>query len=453
VAAGALAHYTLESPLALVPLVVALPVVLYFAFRHAMGRVDDQVRHLSDLSRLYLSVIEALAHTIDARDQVTHGHVHRVQRRVLELAREIGVTDEKELKALEVAALLHDMGKLGVPEHILNKPGKLSPAEFEKMKGHASIGAEILAPIDFGYPVVPIVRHHHESWDGSGYPDRLAGTAIPIGARLLSVVDCFDALTSDRPYRRGLSEAQALAMLVERRGTGYDPDVVDALVRLNQRSPETRQTESAPAAPVLAARDQVETPAGRSEAELSDAAAGMAALIDLGRALSSARGDAAVDAVDKWFDRVMPGSTWVVYERRSTDDEVEATVGGGAEWEVLAGRRTPVANRVTGWVVANQAAVANADAALDLEELAHVCTTPVRYCSSAPLVHAGRQFGAITVYSPWEGAFGEHHARLLEAVASAVAALIAAGEIAGAIGLMPARQPQVAYVPVGHSVS
>ncbi len=404
VAAGALAHYTLESPLALVPLVIALPVVLYFAFRHAMGRVDDQVRHLSDLSKLYLSVIEALAHTIDARDQVTHGHVCRVQRRVLELAREIGVTDEKELKALEVAALLHDMGKLGVPEHILNKPGRLSPAEFEKMKIHASIGADILAPIDFGYPVVPIVRHHHENWDGSGYPDRLAGTAIPIGARLLSVVDCFDALTSDRPYRRGLSDAQALAMLVERRGTGYDPDVVDALVRLNQRSPETRQTESAPTTAVLAARDQGETPASRSEAEWPDATAGMAALIDLGRALSSARGDAAVRAIGTCFERMMPGSTWVVYERRSTDDEVEATVGGGAEWGLLAGRRIPVANRVTGWVVANQAAVANADAALDLEELAHACTTPVRYCSSAPLVHAGRQLGAITVYSPWEGA-------------------------------------------------
>jgi putative nucleotidyltransferase with HDIG domain len=453
VAAGALAHYTLESPLALVPLVIALPVVLYFAFRHAMGRVDDQVRHLSDLSKLYLSVIEALAHTIDARDQVTHGHVCRVQRRVLELAREIGVTDEKDLKALEVAALLHDMGKLGVPEHILNKPGRLSPAEFEKMKIHASIGADILAPIDFGYPVVPIVRHHHENWDGSGYPDRLAGTAIPIGARLLSVVDCFDALTSDRPYRRGLSEAQALAMLVERRGTGYDPEVVDALVRLNQRSPEAGQTESAPAAAVLAARDQAEIPACRLEAELPDAAAGMAALIDLGRALSSAGGAAAVDVIGNWFDRVMPGSTWVVYERRSTEDEVEATVGGGLEWEVLAGRRIPVANRVTGWVVANQAAVANADAALDLEELAHACTTPVRYCSSAPLVHAGRQLGAITVYSPWESGFREHHARLLEAVASAVAALIAAGEITSAIGLMPARQLQSVCAPAAHVAS
>jgi putative nucleotidyltransferase with HDIG domain len=453
VAAGALAHYTLDSPLVLVPLVVALPAVLYFAFRHAMGRVDDQVRHLSDLSKLYLSVIEALAHTIDARDQVTHGHVCRVQRRVLELAREIGVTDEKELKALEVAALLHDMGKLGVPEHILNKPGRLSPAEFEKMKIHASIGADILAPIDFGYPVVPIVRHHHENWDGSGYPDHLAGNAIPLGARLLSVVDCFDALTSDRPYRRGLSEAQALAMLVERRGTGYDPDVVDALVRLQQRSPNAGEADLAPAPSALAERDRAQTSGRRPEGELPDAAVGMSALIDLGRALSTGRGDAAFRAIGTWFERVMPGSTWVVYERRSAEDEVEATVGGGLEWEMLAGRRIPVANRVTGWVVANQASVTNADAALDLEEFVHGCASPVRCCASVPLVAAGRQLGAITVYSPWEAGFLEHHSRMLEAVASAIAALVASGETTCASGVVAGRPPADACVPVGHAVS
>jgi GAF domain-containing protein len=280
-----------------------------------------------------------------------------------------------------------------------------------------------------------------------GYSDTL------LGARLLSAVDCVDALTSDRPYRRGLSEAQALAMLVERRGTGYDPDVVDALVRLHQRSPETRQTESAPAAPVLAARDRADTPARRPEAELPDAAAGMAALIDLGRALSSAQGDGAVRAIGNWFERAMPGSTWVVYERRSSDDEVQATVGGGLGWEMIAGRRIPIANRVTGWVVANQVTVANADAALDLEELVHACATPLRCCASTPLVDRGRPLGALTVYSPWEGGFADHHGRMLEAVASAIGALVASGEITGAIGIMPARQFQIAYVPVAHSVS
>ena len=111
------------------------------------------------------------------------------------------------------------MGKLAVPEYILNKPGKLTPAEFEKMKLHASVGADILSAIEFPYPVVPIVRHHHENWNGTGYPDGISGTDIPIGARILSVVDCFDALTSDRPYRPRLSDSEAVKILLERRGT------------------------------------------------------------------------------------------------------------------------------------------------------------------------------------------------------------------------------------------
>ena len=116
------------------------------------------------------------------------------------------------------------MGKLAIPEYILNKPGKLTPAEFEKMKQHARIGADILSEIDFPYPVVPIVRHHHENWDGSGYPDGLVGDEIPIGARVLSVVDCFDALTSDRPYRPRLPDDEALAILKDRSGVMYGPD-------------------------------------------------------------------------------------------------------------------------------------------------------------------------------------------------------------------------------------
>src|SRR5439155_22505786 len=150
------------------------------------------------------ATIETLAHAIDAKDQVTHGHIRRVQRSAVALARGVGLTDEGQLKAIEAAALLHDIGKLAVPEHILSKPSSLTPAEFDKMKRHANIGADILATVNFPFPIVPIVRHHHENWDGTGYPDSLRGDAIPLGARILSVVDCFDAITSDRPYRSAL---------------------------------------------------------------------------------------------------------------------------------------------------------------------------------------------------------------------------------------------------------
>src|SRR5437762_7317516 len=124
------------------------------------------------------------------------------------------------------------MGKLAVPEYILNKPGTLTAAEFEKMKLHAPVGADILSAIDFPYPVVPIVRHHHENWTGGGYPDGIAGEDIPIGARILSVVDCFDALTSDRPYRRRMTDEDALAILRERSGKMYDPAVVETFTRV-----------------------------------------------------------------------------------------------------------------------------------------------------------------------------------------------------------------------------
>ncbi len=178
-----------------------LLLVLYFTIKTSMDRVEDANNHVEQVNRLYLSTIETLAMAIDAKDQITHGHIRRVQTFAVGLARRLGVTDSNLLKAIEAAALLHDTGKLAVPEYILNKPGKLTAAEFEKMKLHVTVGADILTAIDFPYPVVPIVRCHHENWDGTGYPAGLRGTDIPIGARILSVVDCFDALTSDRPYR------------------------------------------------------------------------------------------------------------------------------------------------------------------------------------------------------------------------------------------------------------
>ena len=184
------------------------------------------------MDHLYLSTVETLAMAIDAKDDVTHNHVRRVQAYAMGLAKELGVVDELMLKAIEAAALLHDTGKLAVPEHILNKPGKLTESEFEQMKLHVDVGADILSLVEFPYPVVPIVRCHHESWDGSGYPRGVSGEDIPIGARILSVVDCFDALTSDRPYRSAMSAEQAFDILRERSGKMYDPRVVETFIAI-----------------------------------------------------------------------------------------------------------------------------------------------------------------------------------------------------------------------------
>lgn len=181
-----------------------------------------------------LSLLEALARTMTARDESMHGHADRVRRYAVALAGEVCLGDHRLIEAIDAAARVHDLGKLGIPDRLLQKPGPLTRDEYEQVKQHALIGADILAAV--GFPdLAVIVRHHHENVDGTGYPDGLRGDDIPMGARVLAIVDCYDALTSDRPYRSALSHASAMAMIQERRGTMYDPEVTDAFLRIIQR--------------------------------------------------------------------------------------------------------------------------------------------------------------------------------------------------------------------------
>jgi putative nucleotidyltransferase with HDIG domain len=181
------------------------------------------------------AAIGALARMMAARDGATHQHAQRVQHFAVALAAEIGIRDDRMLQAIEVGALLHDIGKLGVPDSLLAKPGPLTPAEYERVKQHSAIGADLLSTINFPGPLSLVVRHHHENWDGSGYPDGLRGENIPIGARVLAVVDCYDALTSDRPYRAALPHCSAASMLDERSGSMYDPQIATAFLSIVQR--------------------------------------------------------------------------------------------------------------------------------------------------------------------------------------------------------------------------
>jgi len=176
--------------------------------------------------------LEALADAMASRDGVTHLHAERVQHYALILAKTIQITDGTVLTALETAALLHDVGKLGIPDRLLHKPGPLTRDEYEQVKQHAVLGSNILAGIPSASALARIVRHHHENWDGSGYPDGLSGDDIPLASRVLSIVDCYDALTSDRPYRRALAHDTAVAMICGRRGTMYDPAIADAFLRI-----------------------------------------------------------------------------------------------------------------------------------------------------------------------------------------------------------------------------
>jgi putative nucleotidyltransferase with HDIG domain len=180
-------------------------------------------------------MVEALSRALAARDGLTHQHAERVQHSALTLAHEIGITDAATLDAICVAALLHDIGKLAIPDRVLNKPRPLTKEEYDHVKQHVVIGADILSAVSFPAPVGLIVRHHHENWDGTGYPDGLHGRDIPIGARVLAIVDCYDALTSDRPYRRAISHGCAIAMIHDGRSRMYDPEIVEAFLGIVQR--------------------------------------------------------------------------------------------------------------------------------------------------------------------------------------------------------------------------
>jgi diguanylate cyclase (GGDEF)-like protein/putative nucleotidyltransferase with HDIG domain len=421
--------YNRRIDIGYIGVIVPLLLVLYFTFKTTISRVEDADRHLEQLNRLYLSTIETLAMAIDAKDQVTHGHIRRVQAHATSLAKEVGVRDEKLLKAIEAAALLHDMGKLAVPEYILNKPGKLTHTEFEKMKLHASVGADILSAIEFPYPVVPIVRHHHENWDGTGYPAGIKATAIPIGARILAVVDCFDALTSDRPYRPKLSDEEALAILWERRGTMYDPMIVDTFFRVHSTT-ETEIPRQGPPSDVLntIARSRRAAPTAHTPATPAEVTAGadeMLTVYELARALAGqvGFGDAG-DVIGKHLRRLIPAAVCVFYVYDDATDELEARHVVGDASLTIRGLRMGLGQKLSGWVAANRQTILNSDAALDFGEAAQSSSPPLRSCLSTPLVFNEELIGVLSLYSSHLNGFNDDHRRVIEVVARQVAHIV-----------------------------
>ena len=406
-----------EAGLGAAVVVLPLLVVLHLTLQSSFGRLDDARTHLAQVDRLYLSTVETLAMAIDAKDDVTHSHVRRVQAYALGLARALGVTDEPTLKGIEAAALLHDTGKLAVPEHILNKPGKLSEAEFEQMKRHVDVGADILSLVEFPYPVVPIVRCHHENWDGSGYPRGVAGTDIPIGARILSVVDCFDALTSDRPYRSALSDEAAFDILRARRGNMYEPLVVDTFIRVHRELVEqmasfpphdalrqiTRSAVGQPPPPVPI----LVTPDGVSDdilafVSLARLSSGDASLGDVLSLASGLMRDLAPSATIGWYV-IDDGNAYVTLRHAS-----------GPSARQLTGTTIRVGDGVSGWVAANRQVMLNSEASLDLGEQA-LSGSPLRYALSVPLITRESLVGTITLYA--EAVFTDSQSRLVQIIA------------------------------------
>jgi diguanylate cyclase (GGDEF)-like protein/putative nucleotidyltransferase with HDIG domain len=428
--AALLVTYTRHLDIWSLVIIVPLLVVSYLTFRTAMGRVEDTNQHLEQLNRLYLSTVETLAMAIDAKDQVTHGHIRRVQVFAMQLARHLGVKDITLIRAIEAAALLHDMGKLAVPEYILNKPGKLTQAEFEKMKLHATVGADILSAIDFPYPVVPIVRHHHENWNGTGYPSGLKGTDIPIGARILSVVDCYDALTSDRPYRPRLTDDEAMNILRERRGSMYDPLIVDTFARMLptlRLDPASPKSSEAAFRQIASARRTISDDTASPVLETIAASSGeMLTIYELVSSLvGHATTDDLGDVISAHVRRLIPSALCVFYiiDDRTAELEAKHAVGVGAD--VLLGTRIPVGQRLSGWVAAHRRTILNADAILDFGEAVRSGALKLRSGLSTPLISEDNLFvGVLTLYSAEPNAFTDDHCRIIEAIAQQIATSI-----------------------------
>jgi putative nucleotidyltransferase with HDIG domain len=413
-----------------VAIIIPVLAVFYLTLHASFGRLEDARRHLAKVDRLYLSTVETLAMAIDAKDDVTHSHVRRVQAFSMGLAKALGVSDEPTLKAIEAAALLHDTGKLAVPEHILNKPGGLTSSEFDQMKLHVDVGADILSLVDFPYPVVPIVRCHHENWDGSGYPRGVKGEDIPIGARILSVADCFDALTSDRPYRRALTDAAALDIIRERRGRMYDPHVVDTFIacyagiEVARDAPEqsnvlaqitkARQPSTPPLQPAtVAASDDV-----LAFVSMARLAAGNAELSDV-LALSS-----------NLVRNLVPASSGAWFIADASRIALVAAEAFGPCAAQLRGQTVRVGEGLTGWVAANRQPIVNSDPALDVEGRLAASGLRIESCLSVPLLAGDTLVGVLSLYVEGHKAFSDDVSRLVQMIAPHIAAAISQAKTA-----------------------
>jgi putative nucleotidyltransferase with HDIG domain len=420
--AALLVSYTRSIDLAAVSIILPLLVISYLTHRASLGRVQDAQRHVDQVNELYMSTIEALAMAVDAKDQITHGHIRRVQVYTVELAKRLGVSDDRQLKAIATAALLHDMGKLAIPEHILNKPAKLTAAEFERIKRHAEIGADLLSSVRFPYPVVPIVRHHHENWDGTGYPAGISGADIPLGARILSVVDCFDALTSDRPYRPRLSVDNAFEIIRERRAKMYDPLVVDTFVRAYTEIAPAANNAAQQAKSIIDAASLVSEKAVRAPLNHIRANAAEGVLLDAyAREIIDAQSiGAALQIASQCLRQLTPATVYALFECDNQSDALTCRCVSGDEHRLLDGLSIKLGERVTGWSAANHRSSMNSDASLDLAQIATFFKPPLRSTLTTPLSDRERLLGVLTGYAPREDAFNESHRYTFEQISLAL---------------------------------
>jgi len=410
---------------------VPILTITYYTYKVYLDKVQSSDRHAEQMADLHLKTIEALAIAIDAKDEVTHDHVRRVQIYATGLARLFGLSDP-EIEALKAGALLHDIGKLAVPDYILNKPGILTPAEFEKMKVHTIVGSEILERVGFPYPVVPVVRHHHERWDGRGYPDGLKGDEIPITARILTISDCFDAVREERQYRKAMTRGEAINMIKEGSGSVFDPALVAAFLdHLDEFEEQIREEGVERAAAGAPPQDGVpqssNTPSAPMVYErIRSAHREVIALYDIAQTIGTSLDLRDTFAVfSSRLEDIVSYTTGVLYLVRPDSTEVEAAHVAGRDADRFKGKSIPSGAGITGWVVANRHAMHNCDPRLDFDVLKVETPDPYKTATVVPLMREGAVLGALALYSADLTSYTADHLRLLEAVAKLASDAIA----------------------------
>jgi diguanylate cyclase (GGDEF)-like protein/putative nucleotidyltransferase with HDIG domain len=428
---------------------LVLPLIywVYRSYRLYLGRleaekerVEVEKRHVEQIASLNMRTIEALALAIEAKDHTTHTHLQRVRTYAVEMAKELNL-DEEQIEALRAAALLHDIGKLAVPEQIINKPGKLTPEEFEKMKVHPLVGAEILDRVAFPYPVAPIVRSHHERWDGSGYPEGLEGENIPIGARILAAVDCLDALASHRQYRPALPLSEAMAKVKEKAGTWFDPQIVSILEsryieleRMAQMSEDTQVTSGlsrsvrverglAPAAG-FERTDPTHSTIENADFLSSIASARQEAQTmfelsqDLGVSLSLSE---TLSVLSMRLRKMIPYDSIAVFVNRN--GWLLPELVSGDNFRALSSLKIRVGEGLCGWVAENSRPIVNGNPQVEAGYSADPGkqTTQLQSALVVPLEGLNGVVGVLAMYQTNRDAFTPDHLRILLAVASKVA--------------------------------
>lgn len=410
-------NFGLSFGLLVLPTVVAA----HFAYKIYLRRLEQKTRELRESSRIHLATVEALATAIDARDQVGIGHVRRTQIYAVGMGRFLGLS-EGEIQALNTGALLHDIGKLAVPDHILNKPGRLTPAELEKTKIHASVGASILEKINFPYPVVPTVKYHHEAWDGNGYPEGLMKENIPLTARILAVADAYDTLRGARPYRPPVSRDDARKFLLNGAGTQFDPRIIDIFLRnlrhfeaeidaqgLGYKLDKDSERELSKFGEANGTQSYVE--------QIKRANREVFTLYELAKVFSSALNlEETLSLLSDKIRQFVPFDTCAIYLLEGNSEEARAVFVEGRNSSALLDKRVKAGEGATGFVLKKRQPVHNINPGLDFSFSQLDYIQEYSAMVSLPLIADEKLIGAVSLYSCELENYEDEHLRLLETV-------------------------------------